>query len=703
MFRNMFRGWNITLTVFFVFILFGMVLFVPASKGVPPVRAQQTTDVLQRAFEKYAQERFDEVIALLEPERARPHVPEAVYRLLGSAYLLSGQYQMVLEVAAEGVVHYPRSAELQILQVDALVKIEPRKALEKLDRIVDDVEQGRLHSDPFRGPEWEQYQAGIYTLAGRSALELPDYAAAIRHFETAAELQPSEPAVYHQLLYAYLKAERYQDLLNACHQVPSWLQNDRTMVTLRSQALLELQEVGELLDIYRRRYDEDPDDLESAVIYGQLLMADNKLLKANELFNDLLERHPRDRRIYNLLMDLNRRQMNYHGMGVLLERMVHFFPDDEDLPLELAHVRELRGDDDGAVAIYDSLLLHRGQEYRFIRKKAALLYRTGDAGEAFKIIRGAEGPIKSHPEDRADPAEPVIRRFDKAVLAFQTGESQAAEPLLRSYLHDEPGDSLAWMMFGRVLEKMGMNDDALGAYRRAEAMGLLWPEMYVLQIRKSMEDDPMEVLLNGLDHVIRDIDQRTERLRLKAQLMMYGQVPEEVQPFYPLENQLREMMVSLDRLLDFAVDILPGQGIRLLLDQLMEMHEDNTRVLDMAARYYEKSGNPVQALHFYKTAVEINPNDSKRHLSIGEIMEERGEWADAVLWYERALGAGASSEVYGSLIRAHRENGTLDQLIDRWLVRYQAVRSDPELREYLIDALHRAGRREEAREIARQR
>jgi len=61
------------------------------------------------------------------------------------------------------------------------------------------------------------------------------------------------------------------------------------------------------------------------------------------------------------------------------------------------------------------------------------------------------------------------------------------------------------------------------------------------------------------------------------------------------------------------------------------------------------------------------------------------------------------SDVYGALIRVHRENGTLDQLIDRWLVRYRAVRSDPELREYLIDALHRAGRREEAREIARKK
>ena len=712
-----------------------------AASTVPALTGQPDRTVVERAFEKFSLERFDEVIALLEPERTRDYIPEETFRLLGSAYLMDAQHRRALDVANEAVAHYPRSPELRIMQMDALARIDAGKALEELERMKKDLEQGELASNPFSQSEWEQFQAGLYTLAGRAALEQSDYPSAIRHFEQAADLRPGEPDVHRQLLYVHLMAGQYPELLAAYERVPAWLRDDRSLVTLRSQALLELGDLEELLGIYRARYEKAPDDIEGAVVYGQLLMADNKLLKANELFNELIDRHPRDRRVYDLLMDVNRRQMNHHGMEVLLEQMVRNFPADEELPLELAQVRELRGDYDQAIAVYDSLIRHRGPEYRYIRMKAALLYRRGEVDQAYQTLGGTGEQITIQSLERidtvdtvpvadpvADPVaetrslldphsslDPAIRRFDLGVLAFQHEQTHEAELLLRSYLEHEPGDSLAWMIYGRVLEKEANPEEALAAYRRAAVSGLRWPEMAILEVGEpgsvdpsgavdpSGSVEPMENLLDALDHAIRDIEEGTGRLRIKAGLMMYGQPGEEIQPFYPMENQLRDVMSSFDRLFDFAVDILPEERVRYLLDRLMERHTDNTRVLDMAARFYRKSGQPIQALHYYKTAAELNPNDFGIHVSIAEIMEEREEWQRAVLWYERALGAGASSGVYGALIRVHRENGTLDQLIDRLLVRYRAVRSDPELREYLIDALHRAGRREEAREIVREK
>ncbi len=159
-------------------------------------------------------------------------------------------------------------------------------------------------------------------------------------------------------------------------------------------------------------------------------------------------------------------------------------------------------------------------------------------------------------------------------------------------------------------------------------------------------------------------------------------------------------MNSLDVLNDFIIESLPAARIRNMYDRLMQEYPDNSGAYELAASYFDSAGDEEQALLLYRSAADINPEDHRYHMSIASIKEEQGKYDQAVIWYERALGAGAASGVYRSLIRVHRENGTLDQLADRWLIRYQSTSVDPEFREYLIDALHRAGRRAEAREIA---
>jgi tetratricopeptide (TPR) repeat protein len=329
---------------------------------VPCISAQSAPGVLERAAQKFAEARFDEVIGLLEPERARPYPPEMVYRLLASAYLMEGEHGKALSTAEEGTGHYPRSTELQVLHVDALSRGQPGRALQELRRIISDIDSGELYAEHFSIQELELFEARIHSLAGRTALEAGKHDQASAHFEAVAELQPMEPSVHHQLLYAYLKAGEYQDLLDAYDRAPSWLQEDRTMVTLRSQALLELRDVGELSEIYRKLHEENPEDLELAMTYGQLLLTDGKVAKANDLFNEILEKHPGDRRVYDVLMDVNRRQFNYEGMAVLLDKMIRFFPEDPEPSLELARIRELLDEKDRAVALYDSLILYRGPE-----------------------------------------------------------------------------------------------------------------------------------------------------------------------------------------------------------------------------------------------------------------------------------------------------------------------------------------------------
>ena len=53
-----------------------------------------------------------------------------------------------------------------------------------------------------------------------------------------------------------------------------------------------------------------------------------------------------------------------------------------------------------------------------------------------------------------------------------------------------------------------------------------------------------------------------------------------------------------------------------------------------------------------------------------------------------------------ALIELYRKQGRLDTLVPRWQSRLRGTPDNQVLREHLVDALHRAGKHEEARAIA---
>jgi len=708
---------------------------------IQPAVSQPIPSELQRAYEKIASEEYLRAIELLEPFISESYPPEGAFRLLSSAYLLSEQPGYAYRTASEGLDLYPGSAKLHVIAIDALRHENPDDALEKLDELISDFDQGKLQSEQLGSSELRYIKSRIHVMGGQAAMASSDYDTAVSHFESAAALERDDLSNYHHILYAYLRSGNYDKVLDVYDGLSPEKQSDRTMTTLRSQALLELDEIGELSEIYKGLYEENPDDLEQALVYGRLLLADNKILKANEVFNTLLETFPEDRRVYDVLIEVNQQQMNYHGLAVLYEQMIHEFPDDKELPLKLAELHQIRGEFDQADAVYDSLIRHRGMEYRFVRKQAALYFQQEETEKAYEKIKYGGEYIRAGPENADDiygndgigeeppekekgykqdadgalqaadyvsdaawpPEQDTEWFFDIGMLAFLLNKYEDSAGYFSTYTTHAPEDSLGWMMLGRSYDRLGDKENARKAYIKAHTKQAFWPEAFLLIVDA---DDvvPEDTLYYALDKAVSDIEERRQLLGLKAQFAMRGQIHDTgTQPFYPGENQLRDLMQSLEKLNTFVIETIPAGKVRQMYQRLLQEHSDNADAYKLAADYFSGAGDRDQALSLYKSAADLSPNEYTLHISIAEIKEEKEEIDRAVLWYERALGAEATSEVYRSLIRLHRQNGTLDHLVDRWLIRYQARSVDPEFREYLIDALHRAGRRVEAREIAQDR
>jgi hypothetical protein len=85
---------------------------------------------------------------------------------------------------------------------------------------------------------------------------------------------------------------------------------------------------------------------------------------------------------------------------------------------------------------------------------------------------------------------------------------------------------------------------------------------------------------------------------------------------------------------------------------------------------------------------------------LGKYFQNKGLSIKAIQSFERAISAAPRNGTpYAELIELYRNIGKLNQLCDRWLARYRADTKNEILKSYLIEALHKADRFEEARQI----
>ena len=647
-------------------------------------------DELIRAAEKYDNRQYREVVEILEPLTEDSYVPQGVYQLLISAYMQKGNQAEALRYTETGINEHTGSLDLRLLEVE-LHQQNPGRALRMLRETIRDKQSGRLHSERFTEEDLYQFKGRIFMVQGQQYLTQGQYERAIESFSRAAELLPDNADSYRGWLYAYHQAGQFEELLQAYDEVPESLQQDQQIMALHSRALIELEEINELTEIYRIRYDQNPGDLENALIYGQLLIENNELLKANELYNELLEAHPEERLIYDHLLDMNQRQMNFEETVNLLERMVEVFPDDEQLPLELAEAYQRMDRTKEAIAVYDSLEQQRGAIYEIVRPKAAMLFEQDQKEQAYReIIRSEKG-------------QGIARQpLDLGMIAFQKNDYDNAATHFSDYLQTNPSDSLALILIGRSYLKTNQNEKAINAYQKATELGAHWPEAYLAKFRIDAEvAESKQAWLEAFSNSLKEKQAHREMLALQAQVAMQTGGFTADQPFYPPEKQYRDIRESLHELQDYALEFLAVETLETLLWELKDKHGDYGGIYEMAGDFYRQQDDTDTALELYLEGASTDPDNRNMLLRIAEINERRDNTGEAILWYERALSIEATPDVYSSLIKAHRQNGTLDSLIDRWLIRYHSGRRDPEFREHLIEALHRAGRSEEAREIVR--
>ena len=681
-----------------------LVLVLPIAIQPPPATAQNapagTGDRihLERGTEHLRQGDIEAAISSLEKAVQAGHDVDQAYFLLIRAYGMSGSYEQGLRTAGEGLARYPDHAALEYARLESLAYLDPRQAAKLMERLYrergDDLELRARGLEPHH---IRAHAGHLYAIAGSQfhAREMAD--ASIQALETARDLIPDSLYVHNNLIYTLIKTGEHDRAAEAAGEALRRYPDDRNIRLLKNQALSLSGRGEDGLALVEELYLEDPDDPDAAIVYGQALLRAGRMQDAADHFDDYLNRHPQQRRVYDVLIRMNRQQFQYRHLAQILERKAAAFPEEWHIRRELAEVLGLIEEYEKADEEYELLYELSGDAvYRLLQARLFL------AAEDFeRAAEQYEAMIADHGQ-RWTGAEAYE---ELALLWLHLGEPEKAAQVARA---GREHHGLSAPVRERELEALWASGDRTAAREAAadmEQRSLMLSGLapYVLSMTEADPERSTEWLLRALEKELAYTKKTTRRFGEMAQMQLSGQM----QLQYPVisdkdELQRREQYLEM---MAGRLEALAGPGDRIRhYRALLEKYEGSVWVMQQTAQAMLEAGDTDQATTMLTRAARSAPRDPEIHRRIAQIYERGDNITGALQAWERALAADNDmEEAYRQLIRLHRKNGTLDGLCDRWLARHRADPGNELLADFLVDALHRAGRYEEARQITQRR
>jgi tetratricopeptide (TPR) repeat protein len=140
-----------------------------------------------------------------------------------------------------------------------------------------------------------------------------------------------------------------------------------------------------------------------------------------------------------------------------------------------------------------------------------------------------------------------------------------------------------------------------------------------------------------------------------------------------------------------------------VVQNLLDEYSESPRLNYFAGRFYRIHERPKDSYTYFTKAVQLSPHLEEGHLALAEYHYSQGKFNNAIRSYQRVVSLNpTNAEAYDYLIDLHQHQKSLDKLCDVWMSRYRANMRNEVLKEHLIEALHKAGRYEDAQQIVAQ-
>lgn len=650
---------------------------------------------LQKGLAAYRAGNMEAAILALERALAQDSMQVRTYVLLSSALLQTGKAARALRMAHDGLRHFPNQPALLLAQAEALMHQQRwSEALNAYRRVRERYQRGASLPEQVSIDQLRARIGQLHRIMGQTKIQSNQLDAALRHFKAACNYMPDSAGVHADLASVHLQKENWKAANEVAQRGLERFPDHVRLLRIRTEALSRLEKTEALLPVLRRLYQLQPDDVDVGIAYGHALMANGKQAEARQLFETLLDQHPRASKVYDALIALNERRLNYKGVLKVLQRQRKQFPNDKELAMRVGRVHEKLGDYAAARAVYDST------------------QALAEPGDFTPTLARAQTFVKQDSLDAAvttyrrvlekDPDHAQALRGLGRVLEQQKAWNRALEVYQRlGEVENEAG--YAHARLGHVYEEIGRSDRALRAYRTAVERDTDHPLAYY-RYATLLHDrsDSTEAIFDAAKRAVQTSFRALSTLRAEqSQQALPGLRSDTSRTSRQRAQQRFESYTQIaEQTFTFFATAFPSAQTEPVITDLLDQYPNAGQLHYLAGLYYREQGELAKAKAELKEAIRQESSLRAAHLALGALYEKQGAFRNAIRSYERARTLDEEApDAYRALLRLHQSLGKLNTLIQRWRARYQSESQNEVLRSHLIEALHKAGRYDEARTV----
>jgi len=651
-----------------------------------PLKAQTIQHVIQQGMTFYELKEYDNGIQSFEQALQFPNPPRDVYTYLTSSYLLNGDPSVAVEAAEKGLGEYPDFLRLKVMKGEALIQMDAEKAIPIFEEIHQTIsDSGSEQVDGIQKKSIRHYLGQLYQQTAANAFQEEKLLRAEEYFYKSREFVPDNLSNHNNLAYVLIQQDKWDEaeevLDNGLNQYP----NAENLLLMKAQVFEEMGDSEGMVNILERLYEVDPENVERAILYGKALLKNNQSEKANLFFQKMMSERPRERMLYKALKEINRQRFNQSGLLEVLRMEKEQFPDDrkllEEYGIELITAQKY----DDASAYFDSLATTFNEVIYAQLSARSLLY-----DDQFEF---AENEYRKQLERW--PENPILLA-DFGRILKKNKKFDEAKDVLNKFLSNQNNYKIR-IEYAELLEDFSVKEKVLKPLNQTVYAG--WANWMLLKDQQLGTITEKSVYLEAL---IDFIELYESRQQLTQEEVQYGlnHLRTKQPPIFQTAAELQEISEELEEMLFTISKRLSFEDALEVLETGLAEFEESALLHHQKGLLFHQHDKPEPALESFEHAAQIEGTSEETHLYLGHIYAGLNRFVDAVLSFERVLTLNnRNEEAYRSLIRLHQKNGKLDQLCARWAQRYNHQKQNRVLREFLIDALHRADQLEKAKAL----
>jgi predicted Zn-dependent protease len=485
-----------------------------------------------------------------------------------------------------------------------------------------------------------------------------DVTGALEAFENAIEAEPEDPYLrveYAEFLFRIRRIDEAAEQAEVAHRLaPDSLDVLRTYGQVQfargSSDPAAVEIARQVFEDLRRRA---PDDISSMLALGQIYAGLDRYGDAAEVYEQLVDHHPDNRRLKRLLVDTLARAGREDRAEEVLREILRLDAEALDSRLRLAGLESDRGNHSAAIEILRAAGPENRNDDRLRSMLAHELYRRGlspgvdadrrqaDLAEALELVRET---LRDRPELSS------IAMLESRILLEQDRVDDAVERLQE--LHEESPDDLSLaLQLAQGLERQGKVAEAAGLLRRlsdslVEEQGSTEVRLRLagLHARHGDWDGVAKVTGQLLDAEAADDSGLYDQV-LGLHLNALSRLDRHDEALARLRREQKRRGASPGLLL---------QRAEILADA--ERHKEAARVLDrkeireaegidlqvQRARLLLRLGETERAAALFEEMTEDGDTEALVRAGQAFLFEER--WPDAITYLGRALDGGQLEE-----------------------------------------------------------